>query len=314
MATLNEIAYNIRNIAYGGVSNSEQNVSIRQIKFWIHYYRAETIKELSLKGQSIPYEFYQQHDIVRADVPYMLANPAYEGLLTAYALASPNSLVAYSARTADIAGEALTSGNNNDVNPIMDYHGREFYDSKGLRQAGDFGYLDIIIPSLVNVHNGLANLQLRKVHSEFQQHTSTVPVPIVSYDEYLNSKYNRFTKDSPKGCLTDGYQGSSRLRIGRLQSVFTKQTDTSVIPDPIRDVIPYQVTMSLLLNDPTLASSWVDDDNTYPISQYFISQLNQRILTKELNVSLSTNSDLITDNADTTKIVQPQTQRQVRKR
>ena len=37
MATLNELAYNIKNIAYGGNTNTEQNVSTQQIKFWIHY-------------------------------------------------------------------------------------------------------------------------------------------------------------------------------------------------------------------------------------------------------------------------------------
>ena len=40
MASLNEIAYNLKNMAYGGSSTTrEENIGIRQIKFWIHYYR-----------------------------------------------------------------------------------------------------------------------------------------------------------------------------------------------------------------------------------------------------------------------------------
>ena len=49
MATLNEIAYNIKNLAYGGINKEEENISTRQIKFWIHYHRAEILKELEKK-------------------------------------------------------------------------------------------------------------------------------------------------------------------------------------------------------------------------------------------------------------------------
>ena len=45
MATLNEIAYNIKNLAYGGSYSIEESMDIRQIKFWINYHRANIITE-----------------------------------------------------------------------------------------------------------------------------------------------------------------------------------------------------------------------------------------------------------------------------
>lgn len=49
MATLNELAYNILNIARGGLSSDDDRLNIRQIKFWIKYYRSYFIKQDGLK-------------------------------------------------------------------------------------------------------------------------------------------------------------------------------------------------------------------------------------------------------------------------
>ena len=49
MATLDELSYNILNIARGGLSSDDDRLNIRQIKFWIKYYRAYFTKSLSLK-------------------------------------------------------------------------------------------------------------------------------------------------------------------------------------------------------------------------------------------------------------------------
>ena len=61
MATLNEIAYNIKNLAYNGDTNEEENIGIRQIKFWIHYHRAKIIKELAREGKGVPQECLQRY-------------------------------------------------------------------------------------------------------------------------------------------------------------------------------------------------------------------------------------------------------------
>ena len=53
MATLNEIAYNIKNLAYGGSYSIEESMDIRQIKFWINYHRANIIKHLVYAHQNV---------------------------------------------------------------------------------------------------------------------------------------------------------------------------------------------------------------------------------------------------------------------
>lgn len=54
MATLNEWAYNIRDIARAGIGNSDdERLGIRQIKFWIRGYRAVGIKQQTDFGKSI---------------------------------------------------------------------------------------------------------------------------------------------------------------------------------------------------------------------------------------------------------------------
>ena len=69
-----------------------------------------------------------------------------------------------------------------------------------------------------------------------------------------------------------------------------------------------------LFADPTEASYYRNDDDVYPIPEYLISELNQNILSKEMALSLSTISDDLDDERDSTKIVQSKAQRQVRKR
>ena len=54
MATLNELAYNIKNIARNGQGNSDDDLlTISQIKFWIQYYRAEGILQTTNYGKDI---------------------------------------------------------------------------------------------------------------------------------------------------------------------------------------------------------------------------------------------------------------------
>lgn len=45
MATLLEVVYGIRNLAYGGMTNMESTISTRQIIYWINVERAKLIKE-----------------------------------------------------------------------------------------------------------------------------------------------------------------------------------------------------------------------------------------------------------------------------
>ena len=59
MATLNEIAYNIRNIVEGGVSSDDSNLSIRQIKYLVHTKRAELLLKYTDSGKKTSEVVYQ---------------------------------------------------------------------------------------------------------------------------------------------------------------------------------------------------------------------------------------------------------------
>jgi hypothetical protein len=274
-----------------------------------------------MKGQSIPYEFYQKHNLQRnRDLVY---GKMLEGLLSDDSISNASILIAYSQATFHEAGtitETLTGtpyfSDEGFIEPDVDYHGRSFFEYDGVREAGDFGHIEAMIPTLINVNYGISSLQIRKAYDIKHQHTSAVPVPVVSNDEYTNSKFNRFTKDSVKAYVTtehNAYKSQGvRLIIGPLQSMFTKPSNQgSTLPPERRRAIPYKVSMRLLLNDPTLASTWNNDNITYPIPTYLIKELTTGVLSM-IQIQKSLPADNITDNADTTTIIQPQTQRKVR--
>lgn len=59
MATLNEIAYNIKNIVEGGVGTDDSNLSLRQIKFIIHSVRAGLLVKYTDNGKRTSESIYQ---------------------------------------------------------------------------------------------------------------------------------------------------------------------------------------------------------------------------------------------------------------
>jgi len=341
MASLNEIAYNIKNMAYGGSSTTnEENVGIRQIKFWVHYYRAELIQEFYLKGKNLPYEFYQTHQPVREDVRYM--RDTYSGgainTLANEITGWNKAILAYSQRVADLANAATTVEDDPDTEDINeavssplsestvaaignvsdDFYGQDFYEYNSNESNYDYGRIEFAVPELINVNHGIFNLEIRKagVQGEIytNQNTRPINVPILTKHEAENSKYNRFTKNSIKAHVQtqvsspySQYRNECQIRIDRIRSVYKSASDGT-----IKHAIPYAVYLNGLFANPTEASYYRNDDDVYPIPEYLIPELNQRILSKEMTMTLSTPSDDLDDERDSTKIIQPQAQRQVR--
>ena len=65
MATLDELAYNIRNIAKAGQGNSDDSLlRIKQVKFWIQYYRAAGVNIVTDYGKSIDPQLVQDLGIL----------------------------------------------------------------------------------------------------------------------------------------------------------------------------------------------------------------------------------------------------------
>jgi hypothetical protein len=58
--TLNEIAYNIKNIVEGGISGEDSNISIRQIKSMVHYHRAQLLMKYTDSGRYLSEKCYSE--------------------------------------------------------------------------------------------------------------------------------------------------------------------------------------------------------------------------------------------------------------
>lgn len=59
MATLNEIAYNIRNTVSGGVASDDTDISLRQVKFMVHYHRANLLLQYTDNGKKVSNSCFQ---------------------------------------------------------------------------------------------------------------------------------------------------------------------------------------------------------------------------------------------------------------
>jgi len=299
MATLNELAYNIKNIAYGGNTNSEQNVSTQQIKFWIHYYRAQILGELIADGRGVPIDCYQILGITQDD-----DHEKSDAWVNYHSTHTTNSayIIPFSARTADDATISKFNGviaNEKDVNALELTHSYFF------EEPNDYGVIRLRIPHLVtnNSKHGLGRISVVSVEDAETRRGST-NVSIVTRDEATYKKHNRFTHSTPTASMSIYSSGQCILQIDNLLSV-NRGTVGGYDSTPKS----YAIVASALLKNPTENNSWTNDDLEYPLPQEMISDLNRRILAAEMQASLTSLNDPITDNADTTKIIQPQAQR-----
>ena len=303
MATLNEIVYNIKNIATAGSSNSESDISNRQIKAWVHYYRAEILKEMSANGKKISYLCYQSVNPVHSSDVYWGINSwkTYVEDLTT----SSRQMIVSSDRTWILAG---ITHNTASIYQYEDFYGRDFYnDFQGRSENGDYGHLKFYVPSLLHINgNGVSSLRIRESLENFKNNHGTIDIPFVSKDEYANKKHNRFSSKSPAAYLQKYADGREVLTIGRLRSYAINPTGS-----PYKS-IKYIIYADLLLSNPTEAPNW-NDDMFYPFPDDLIPELNKKIFTMEMSLTLQGRADKVSDNADTTKFNQSQAQTQVRK-
>ena len=285
MATLNELAYNIKNIAYGGNTNTEQNVSTQQIKFWIHYYRAQILGEMIADGRGVPIDCYQRLSLTQADDQETNADwKDYHDTHTE----SSSYIIPFSGRTATDAGLTKFYGA---VTETQDTDALELTHSYLFEEPLDYGIIRLRIPHLVtnNSKHGLGTVRAVAInYNDYASRRGGIDVSVVTRDEYYHKKHNRFTHSTP----------TAHIFISGGKVVLTVDT----VPRS------YIIVAHALLKNPTENNSWTNDDLEYPLPQEMISELNRRILSAEMQASLTSLNDSITDNADTTKIIQPQAQ------
>ena len=67
MPTLNEISYNILNIARSGIATDDDRISMRQIKYWVRYHRALIVKQLAQANQYLEPQYFQDMGCVELE-------------------------------------------------------------------------------------------------------------------------------------------------------------------------------------------------------------------------------------------------------
>lgn len=286
MATLNEIAYNIKNLAYGGsTTTSEESVGIRQIKFWIHYYRAMFIKEQSMEGRGVHTQFLQEIKLGFTKDFYNTDKSTWQSYLVGETENSSQFII-FSERTRNLAGDTV----NSEIVYNEDYYGRDFENQHTAEEKGDYGLAVINLPNLLHVDGyGIKNLRVKRNYS-------SIDLPVVSINELRSKKYNRFTSKSPAASI-DVFGNEDKLIVSNLKSVYKTETGTY-------SPILYTFYANALYADPTDNDDWTNDDIEYPIPDILISELNRRILTQEMGVIMQSKEDTIDDERDSTNVQQ----------
>ena len=326
MASLNEIAYNIKNLAYNGDTNEEENIGIRQIKFWIHYHRAKIIKELEKEGRGIPEECLQRYDFNSDNLLTYHTGTTQSTTLKAYidslVGSSESRLVAISPRLLILAN----AGGNHMAN---NYHyGNDLYPEDRGGQQDEIGQMPLILPNILNISGyGVKNLYVRRnnvsgaspVHNVYE-----IDVPIINKTSNRRKRYDRFGKKSVTAHIENYYSGAHRPNstlLNPLPNATSSQKQSLVIrnlqsmlrqsnrQDDIGSPIFYRVSAHLLFANPTEDKSWMNDDDIYPFPDYLVNDLIKAVM-QEMQIALQTQPDLVTDGMDTTRVqVQQKAQR-----
>lgn len=218
MATLNEIAYNIKNLAYGGKSNTEANVTTKQIKTWIAYHRANMIREIAAKNEDVPGAFYQEFPlrgwmdaqcgllergfafpIVANRVSQNAIQSSWSDYVQSKIATFLNSQtgdldsyesIIFSQRTISEAGILF---GDRAVAENEDYYGRDFYDQHSYEEKADYGHITYYIPQVLDVEDNVVNLRVKKSHGAYVQNHDTIDIPVISEQRWKNKKFNKFS-------------------------------------------------------------------------------------------------------------------------
>ena len=72
--TLDEIAYNLRNLIRGGISNQDEEISLEQIKFNVRHYRAMFIRRDFARNNYISNHIEHCSTLLFQDLVYCIEN------------------------------------------------------------------------------------------------------------------------------------------------------------------------------------------------------------------------------------------------
>ena len=289
MITLNEIAYNIKNLAYGGKNSSENNISTSQIKHWVHYHRAKLIVDNINNGILNFTSLYQT--VLENTGRKLVRGPAF-GI-------SPES---------------------------VDFYGTNVSRKNSKQNKGDFrnsGFLYYEMPEVVMLSNDAAIKEVSVVRriQDYQNAYSTpqaypysqfdlgyspsIKVYRKSYSEAAYGNHNKFTNNEKPyytiernaSTYSPSVSGRIRLKIHGLQESPNYYGDIQSSSQHDLQYI-YRTNYSAIFQNPTELEGFDEEAQPYPIPAQYVGDLIQRVIQTEVQVELKTKADEIVDGAD----------------
>jgi len=269
MITLNEIAYNIKNLAYGGKNSLENNISTSQIKHWVHYHRAKLIVDNINNG------------ILNFTSLYQVAAPP-----------TPQSVVKY--KGVDFYGtNTFKKSNKQNKGDYRNTGYITYYIPEVVMLSHDAAVKSVHVNRAVLDNNSLIS-------------SSSLPIKIYrkSQSEMDYGNHNKFTKnDKPyykvERNIDDNinFSGQTKLRIYGLQDSPNYYGDLQVAG--VNNIkFRYKASYSAIFQNPTELFGFKDESTPYPIPAQYVGDLVQRVLQTEVQVELKTRADEMVDGAD----------------
>jgi len=349
MITLNEIAYNIKNLAYGGSTSTENSISLRQIKHWIHYHRAKLIADNIDKGitnnqalyQNISltaknstsksvieyYKDWDQYKLDGATAPSAAGDNFLENMpKNSNGLLNGEWLAISSIST----GEASSNGKN------RNFYGEEVMSSQVRGDWRNFGAHSFYCPKPVQLKNdeGIKSVSItREVYfpddpltndtDESDEGLNRKLIKIYRKEHNMFDEYNKFTDYSEPYYYQDQSRKNNENYIS-FQSLQISPNYHGGLNTPGNKKLfwKYRASASMILENPTEIDmmgdwedtklNWDDDTTPYPIPMEYVSDLIQRVIQVEMQTELKTTPDIVTDGLDDIikqKISGPQVQR-----
>ena len=349
MITLDQIAYNIKNLAYGGNTSTENQIGIVQIKHWVHYHRTKLIVDYANKGILENVTLYQRMHITLRNSTHPSITAYYKewdeyernsalGLPVLSSVAEGNLPHRSNGKLTGefLASSALSNGSEdgNTNRSSRDWYGRK----KNIGQdRGDFrnlGNHSFFIPTPITLKNnaGIKRIALDRIpHFPDDVVTTSVdeamngyqkaPIELEEVKDSIWHSQNKFTNPNNKPHYNIHRAFNSRetggghmhLNIGGLQSS-PNNFNNEANPTNKKILWKYRASADMILENPTDIDMmwplwyapkkyWDDATTPYPLPMQYIPELIQRILQVELQITLKTIPDIITDGIDdTTKL------------
>lgn len=291
MITLNEIAYNIKNLAYGGKNSTENNISTEQIKHWVHYHRAKLIADNANKGITNNQALYQDIALTARNSTNLQIRNFYDkwdqhDIDSNVAIPTINEeLIKNLPKTGSsnnrlngewLALSSISQDTTGDLQSWNDAQNRSFYgdETQSSQLRGDFRNLgghSFYIPKPLQLMNDESIKQVRIQRfahfpddpgtGDNEESTSYAKQPIQLYrKEFLNfDDYNKFTDRSQpyytQQTSQAGYQEKHGMETNYISlrglQVSPNYHGGLASPGEKKIFWKYRATMSAILENPT---------------------------------------------------------------